>query len=161
TGKRRFDLAGATSVTAAVALLVYALVEADSAGWASARTLGLIGASVALFALCSGIEMRSRAPVMPLSIFRIRAVTGSNAASFLLGAALFGMIFILTLYMQQVLGYSPLETGLAWLAMSLTALASSMVGAALVTRIGPRLPLAVGLVVAAGGLLLLSRVPAG
>jgi len=157
---RRFDLAGALSVTAAVAVLVYALVEAESAGWASAQTLGLIGVSVALFAIFSAVELRSRAPVMPFSIFRIRAVTGSNVASLALGGALFGMIFILTLYMQQVLGYSPLRTGLAWLGMSLTALVSSMVGASLVTRIGPRIPLAAGLVVVAGGLLLLAQVPA-
>ena len=157
---RRFDLAGALSVTAAVAVLVYALVEAESAGWASAQTLGLIGVSVALFAIFSAVELRSRAPVMPFSIFRIRAVTGSNVASLALGGALFGMIFILTLYMQQVLAYSPLETGVAWLAMSLTALVSSMVASVMVTRIGPRIPLAAGLVVVAGGLLLLAQVPA-
>lgn len=160
-GHRRFDIAGALSVTGGVALLVYALVEAGSAGWASAQTLGLIGASAALFALFVVIEVRSRAPIMPFSIFRIRAVTGSNVAGFALGGAVFGMIFILTLYMQQVLAYSPLETGLAWLAMSLTAFISSIVSSVLVTRIGPRIPLAVGLVVAAAGLLLLSRIPAG
>ena len=159
-GHRRFDLAGALSVTAGIALLVYALVEADSAGWASAQTLGLIGASAALLALFVTIELRSRAPIMPFSIFRIRAVTGSNVASLALGGAVFGMIFILTLYMQQVLAYSPIETGLAWLAMSLTALASSIVASGLVTRVGTRLPLAVGLVVAGAGLLLLAQIPA-
>ena len=82
-------------------------------------------ASAALLALFVAIELRSRAPIMPFSIFRIRAVTGSNVASLALGGAVFGMIFILTLYMQQVLAYSPIETGLAWLAMSLTALACS------------------------------------
>jgi EmrB/QacA subfamily drug resistance transporter len=160
TGHRRFDLAGAVSVTAAVALLVYALVEAESAGWASGQTLGLIGASAALFALFSAIELRSRAPIMPFSIFRIRAVTGSNVAGFALGGAVFGMIFILTLYMQQVLSYSPLRTGVAWLAMSLTALISSVVASVLVTRVGTRVPLAAGLVVAAVGLLLLAQIPA-
>jgi EmrB/QacA subfamily drug resistance transporter len=159
-GHRRFDVAGAVSVTAAVGLLVYALVEAESAGWASGQTLGLIGASAALFALFSVVELRSRAPIMPFSIFRIRAVTGSNVAGFALGGAVFGMIFILTLYMQQVLSYSPLETGVAWLAMSLTALISSVVSSVLVTRVGTRIPLAVGLVVAAVGLLLLARIPA-
>ncbi len=159
-GHRRFDLAGALSVTAGIALLVYALVEADSAGWASAQTLGLLGASAALLALFAAVELRSRAPIMPFSIFRLRAVTGSNVASLALGGAVFGMIFILTLYMQQVLAYSPIETGLAWLAMSLTALASSVVASVLVTRVGPRLPLSVGLVVAGAGLLLLARIPA-
>ena len=157
---RRFDLAGALSVTAGIALLVYALVEAESAGWASAQTLGLIGASAALLAAFVLVERRSRAPIMPFGIFRIRAVTGSNVAGLALGGAVFGMIFILTLYMQQVLAYSPLETGLAWLAMSLTALVSSMVASVLVTRIGPRVPLAGGLVVAGAGLLLLAQVPA-
>jgi EmrB/QacA subfamily drug resistance transporter len=159
-GHRRFDLAGAVSVTGAVALLVYALVEAESAGWASGQTLGLIGASAALFAVFAAVETRSRAPIMPFSIFRIRAVTGSNVAGLALGGAVFGMIFILTLYMQQVLAYSPLETGVAWLAMSLTALVSSMVSSVMVTRIGTRIPLAAGLVVAGVGLLLLSRIPA-
>ena len=147
-------------MTAGLAVLVYALVEADSAGWVSAQTLGLLGASAALLALFAAIEMRSRAPILPFSIFRIRAVTGSNVASLALGGAVFGMIFILTLYMQQVLAYSPLETGLAWLAMSLTALVSSMAAAVLVTRVGTRVPLAAGLAVAGAGLLLLARIPA-
>jgi EmrB/QacA subfamily drug resistance transporter len=158
-GHRRFDVAGGLSVTAAVGLLVYALVEAHSAGWASAQTLGLIGAAAALFALFVAVELRSRAPIMPFSIFRIRAVTGSNVAGLALGGAVFGMIFILTLYMQQVLSYSPLETGVAWLGMSLTAFVSSIAASILVTRLGPRLPLAVGLVVAAVGLILLARIP--
>ena len=158
-GHRRFDLAGALSVTAGIALLVYALVEADSAGWASAQTLGLVGASAALLALFAAIELRSSAPILPFSIFRIRAVTGSNVASLALGGAVFGMIFILTLYMQQVLAYSPIETGLAWLAMSLTALASSMAASVLVTRIGTKVPLTVGLVLAGAGLLLVARIP--
>jgi EmrB/QacA subfamily drug resistance transporter len=157
---RRFDLAGALTVTGGLAVLVYALVEADSAGWASAQTLGLLGASAALLALFAAVELRSRAPILPFSIFRIRAVTGSNVASVALGGAVFGMIFILTLYMQQVLAYSPLETGLAWLAMSLTALVSSMAASVLVTRVGTRAPLAVGLAVAGAGLLLLARIPA-
>jgi EmrB/QacA subfamily drug resistance transporter len=158
-GHRRFDVAGALSVTAAVGLLVYALVEAHSAGWASGQTLGLIGASAALFALFVAVELRSRAPIMPFSIFRIRAVTGSNVAGLALGGAVFGMIFILTLYMQQVLSYSPLETGVAWLGMSLTALVSSVAASVLVTRLGPRIPLAGGLVVASVGLILLARIP--
>jgi EmrB/QacA subfamily drug resistance transporter len=158
--RRRFDLAGALTVTAGLALLVYALVEADSAGWASAQTVGLIAGSAALLALFAAIEVRSRAPILPFSIFRIRAVTGSNVASLALGGAVFGMIFILTLYMQQVLAYSPLETGLAWLAMSLTALVSSMAASVMVTRVGTRVPLTVGLVVAGAGLLLLARIPA-
>src|SRR5262245_43183673 len=158
--ERRFDLAGALSVTAGIAVLVYALVEANDAGWASAQTLGLIAASAALLAAFTVIERRSSAPLVPFSIFRIRAVTGSNAAGLALGAAIFGMIFILTLYMQQVLGYSPLETGLAWLAMALTALVSSIAGSVIVTRVGARVPLTAGLLVGAAGLFLLARIPA-
>jgi len=159
--KRRFDLAGALSVTSAIAVLVYALVEASDAGWASAQTLGLFATSAALLAAFAVIEHRSRAPLMPFSIFRIRAVTGSNVAGLALGAAVFGMIFLLTLYMQQVLGYSPIETGIAWLAMSLTALAASIAASVLVTRIGPKIPLVTGLAVGAAGLAILSQISAG
>jgi EmrB/QacA subfamily drug resistance transporter len=158
---RRFDLAGALSVTAAIAALVYGLVEAGDAGWGSTQTVGLFAAAAALLAVFAVVELRTRAPVLPFSIFRIRAVTGSNLAGLALGGAVFGMIFVLTLYMQQVLGYSPIETGLAWLAMSLTALLSSMVGSMLVTRIGTRTPLIVGLLVGAVGLVLLSRISTG
>jgi len=160
TGQRRFDVAGALSVTAAIGLLVYALVEAESAGWASAQTLGLLGVSAALLALFVVVELRSRAPILPFSIFRIRAVTGSNVAGLALGGAIFGMIFILTLYMQQVLAYSPLETGVAWLAMALTALVSSVAASVIVTRVGARIPLAAGLLVGALGLFWLARIPA-
>ena len=123
---RSFDIAGALSVTAGVALLVYALVEASAAGWGSFQTLGLLALSGALLAAFAAIEMRSRQPIMPFSIFRIKAVTGSNVASFALGAGAFGMFFILTLYMQQVLGYWAIETGVAFLATSLAALVASM-----------------------------------
>jgi len=159
-GRRRFDVAGALSVTAGISTLVYALVDAHSAGWASARTLGLFAASAALLAVFTVVERRSAAPLLPFSIFRIRAVTGSNVAGLALGGAVYGMIFILTLYMQQVLHYSPLTTGLAWLAMALTALVSSMAASVVVTRVGARIPLAAGLVVAAAGLFLLARIPA-
>ncbi len=159
--RRRFDLGGAACVTAGVALLVYALVEAAEAGWASLQTIGLLSGSAVLLAAFALIETRSTAPLMPLSIFRLRAVTGSNVGGLALGAALFGMIFVLTLFMQQVLAYSPLQTGLAWLAMALTALAAAMGGSALVTRVGPRLPLAAGLLIGAAGLALLSRISAG
>jgi EmrB/QacA subfamily drug resistance transporter len=157
---RRFDLAGGFSVTAGVATLVYALVGAHDAGWTSLRTLGLLVVSAALLAGFAAIERHSSAPLLPFSIFRIRAVTSSNLAGVALGGAMFGMIFILTLYMQQVLRYSALETGLAWLAMAVTVLASAMAGSVLVTRVGARLPLTTGLVVFSAGLFLLARVPA-
>ena len=159
-GHRRFDLAGGLSITASLALLVYALVEASSEGWGSATTIGRLAGSAALMALFIVIELRSRAPIMPFSIFRIRAVTGSNVAGFALGGAMFGMFFILTLYMQQVVQYSPLETGLAYLSTSLAAFIASVGGARLVTRIGPRAPMVAGLLLFALGVLLLAQIPA-
>jgi predicted MFS family arabinose efflux permease len=122
-------------------------------------TIGrLVGAAV-LMAVFVVIETRSRAPIMPFSIFRIRAVTGSNVAGFALGAAMFGMFFILTLYMQQVVQYSPLKTGLAYLAVSLAAFVASVAGSAIVTRIGPRTPMVAGLLTFAVGVLLLAQIP--
>jgi EmrB/QacA subfamily drug resistance transporter len=157
---RRFDLAGGVSITASLALLVYALVEASSEGWSSATTIGRLVGSAVLMAIFVAIELRSRAPIMPFSIFRIRAVTGSNVAGFALGGAMFGMFFILTLYMQQVVQYSPLQTGLAYLATSLAAFVASVGGSMLVTRIGPRTPMVAGLLVFALGVLLLAQIPA-
>lgn len=156
-----FDLAGALTVTSGIAVLVYSLVEANDAGWLSAQTLGLFAASAVLLGSFVVVERRSNAPLMPFSIFKIRAITGSNVAGLALGGAVFGMIFIVTLYMQQVLDYSPLQAGVAWLAMSLTALASSIGGQALVTKIGARIPMAAGLGTAAVGMVLLAQISAG
>ena len=157
---RRFDLAGAATVTAALSLLVYAVVEAGAAGWSSLQTIGLAAASALLLAAFGVIERRSAAPLVPFRIFRLPALLGSNVAGVLFGAAVYGMFFIITLYLQQVLGYSPLEAGFAWLALSVTALVTSVGGAQLVTRIGPRGPLVTGLAVAGVGIWLLSRLPA-
>ncbi len=161
TQERRFDSGGAISVTAGLALLVYAIVEANDAGWGSARTIGLLVASGVLLVSFVLIELRSTSPLVPFRIFRLRALAGSNAAGMMLGAAMFGAFFIITLYLQQVLGFSPLEAGFAWLATSLTALVSAIGSQALVTRVGTKRPLAVGLVVVATGIFLLSRISAG
>lgn len=158
---QRFDLAGAATVTAALSVLVYAVVDAGTAGWGSTQTLGLAAASTVLLAAFAVIERRSSAPLLPFRIFRLSALLGSNTAGVLFGAAVFGMFFIITLYLQQVLGYSPLRAGFAWLALSLTALLTSAGGARLVTRVGPRGPLVTGLAVFAAGVWLLSRLPAG
>ena len=161
TEARRFDLAGGASVTAGLALLVYAIVEANDAGWGSAQTIGLLAVSAALLALFVLVETRSRSPLMPFRIFRLRSLTGANAAGLMLGGAMFGTFFVITLYLQQVLGFSPLEAGVAWLATSLTALGSAIGSQALVTKLGTKGPLVAGLVVAAVGIGLLSRVTAG
>jgi predicted MFS family arabinose efflux permease len=156
---QRFDLAGATSVTAALSLLVYAVVDANAAGWGSARTVALLAVSAMLLAAFAVVERRTPAPILPLRFFRVGVVLGSNVASALFGAALFGMFFVVTLYLQRALGYSPLHAGLAWLALSVSALIASGTGARLVTRVVPRLPLATGLSIATAGLWLLSRLP--
>ncbi len=154
---RRFDLAGAASVTAALSLLVYAVVDAGTTGWASAQTIALLSVSALLLAAFAAVEQRATAPLLPLRIFRVGVLLGSNVASALFGAAVFGMFFVITLYLQRVLGYSALEAGLAWLALSVTALLASAGGARFVTRVGPRIPLVTGLSIAAVGLWLLSR----
>jgi EmrB/QacA subfamily drug resistance transporter len=155
----RFDLGGAVAVTGALSLLVYGIVDADRAGWGSAQTIGIAAASAVLLAVFAVIERRSPSPLLPFHIFRLRALLTSNVAGLVFGAAVFGMFFIITLYLQQVLGYSPLHAGLAWLALSVTALLTSVAGAQLVTRIGPLGPLAGGLSIAAVGIWLLSRLP--
>jgi EmrB/QacA subfamily drug resistance transporter len=157
--KQRFDLAGVTSVTAALSLLVYAVADANAAGWGSARTVSLLTASALLLGAFVFVEQRAAAPLLPLRLFRVGIVLGSNVASTLFGAAIFGTFFVITLYLQRVLGYSPLEAGLAWLALSVTALVASAGGAGLVTRVGPRVPLVAGLSIATIGFWLLSRLP--
>ncbi len=157
---RGFDLAGALSVTAGISALVWALVDADDAGWLSARTLGLFGASALLLAVFVLAELRSRSPLLPFRLFRLPAMLGANVGGLLLGSAAYGTFFVVTLYLQQVLGYSPLEAGLAWLALSIAAFATSVAGSQIVTRVGPRGPLTVGLAVLAVGAWLLSRAPA-
>jgi EmrB/QacA subfamily drug resistance transporter len=159
-GTRRFDLAGAATVTTALSLLVYAVVDARAAGWGSLQTIGLAVASALLLAAFTVIELRSAAPLVPLRIFRLPALLASNTAGVLFGAAVYGMFFIITLYQQQVLGYSPLRAGFAWMALSVTALVTSIGGAQLVTRVGPRGPLVSGLAIAAAGIWLLALVPA-
>jgi MFS family permease len=156
---RRFDLVGAATVTAALWLLVYALVDAGSAGWTSVQTIGLVAASALLLAAFGVIERRSAAPLMPFRIFRLPALLASNVAGVLFGATVYGMFFVITLYLQQVLGYSPMTAGFAWLALSVSALAASVGGAQLVTRIGQRWPLITGLATAGVGVTLLSRLP--
>src|SRR3954464_6248798 len=142
---RHFDTAGAVTVTAGLSLLVYAIVDATAAGWASPQTIGLLAASAALIAAFVAIERRSAAPLVPFSIFRIRTLTGANIVGLLVGASLFSMFFFLTLYMQQVLGYSPIKTGLSYLPLPLTIMVSAGAGSVLVTRIGFKPVLAAGL----------------
>jgi EmrB/QacA subfamily drug resistance transporter len=156
--ERRFDVAGALTITAALVALVYAVVEAPEAGWASGQTLGLLALSAGLIAVFAAIEARSAAPLAPLRMFRSRALVGGNLVLLALGMLAFGMPFILTQYAQQVLGWSPLEFGLGSVVMPVTAVLGSITGQALATRGGLRPVVAVSMVLTGLGCLLLTQV---
>jgi EmrB/QacA subfamily drug resistance transporter len=150
--ERHFDAAGAATVTAGLMLFVYALTRAPTVGWGSAETIGSFVGSFILLAAFIVIELRSRSPLVPLSIFRRRTLTGANVIGFILGTMIFGMFFLLSLYMQQVLGFSALKTGVGYLAVALTAVIASGAAQALVTRAGVKPVLTVGMLLLAGGL---------
>jgi EmrB/QacA subfamily drug resistance transporter len=160
TPRRGFDAAGAVSVTSALLLLVYTLNRTIDFGWGSPRTLGLLAVSAILLASFLAIEARSAAPIMPLGIFRRRNLAAANVSAVLLFGSFFPVTFMATLYMQQVLGYSALRTGLTFLPMSLSTIVTARaVGDRWIGRIGPRPILAPGLALIGFGALLLSRAP--
>src|SRR4029077_6406981 len=156
---RHFDAAGAASITGGLMLLVYPFPRASQHGWATTQTIGLLTASALLLVGFVVIEMRSPAPLLPLRIFRLRTLTASNITALLMGAAVFSQFFLLTLYMQQVLHYSALKTGVAYVALTLTIIGFSAVSQALVTRVGIRLVLPVGMALSAAGLVLYAQLP--
>jgi EmrB/QacA subfamily drug resistance transporter len=156
--RRAFDLAGAFSVTAGLSVLVFAIVKAQAYGWGSAKTLGLFGAAAALLAAFVAVERRSAAPLVPFRIFRLRTLTGANAAGILTGASLFSMFFFLSLYMQQVLGYSAIKTGVSYLPLALAIIVASGIASQLVTRVGFRPVLAAGMGLVAAGLIWFGQV---
>src|SRR5262249_15945097 len=158
-GHRRFDVAGAVTVTAGLSLLVYAVSSASSHRWASATTIGLLLGAAALIAAFVVIEARSAAPLLPLSFFRNRTVTGANLAGLLLGGVIFPMFVFLSLYMQQVLGYSAIKTGLAFLVIAAGMIVSSAAGQHLVTRAGAKVVLTGGLLGLAAPQALVIRLP--
>src|SRR5919108_384542 len=135
---RHFDFAGAGTITAGLMLLVYGMTRATQHGWGTAETIGLLAGSAALILAFFGVELRSKAPLLPLRIFRLRTLTASNVSGLLMGGAIFSQFFLLTLYMQEVLHYSAIKTGVAYIGLTLTIIAFSAVGNALVTRIGVR-----------------------
>jgi EmrB/QacA subfamily drug resistance transporter len=156
----RLDVWGAITVTASLMIAVYAIVNGNEVGWGTARTLGLLAAAVALFAVFVGIESRITSPLMPLGLFKLRNLAVSNIVGVLWAAAMFAWFFLSALYLQLVLGYSPLEVGLAFLPGNLImGVLSVGVSARLVMRFGVRAPLAAGLGLAAVGLLLFARAP--
>jgi EmrB/QacA subfamily drug resistance transporter len=158
-GHHRFDAWGAITVTSGLALLVYAISKAPDVGWGSARTILLLIASVAILAVFVAIEQRSRAPLMPFRIFRIRNVLAANIVGFLLGAVIFANFLVLTLYVQQVLGWSPLKTGITFLATAGTVVIWSGVAQALTTRYGPRPVITIGLLILAASMLWYTQLP--
>jgi EmrB/QacA subfamily drug resistance transporter len=158
---RSFDLPGATLVTGGLVVLVYAITQASDYGWGSAETIGFFAASAALLGAFLAWEARAAEPLMPFSIFRLRTLTGANIAGLILGTAVFAMFLMLTLYMQQVLGYSPLKTGVAYLAVAGTAIIWSGVAAQLVNRVGVKPVLVAGMAALTAGLVSFSQVSVG
>jgi EmrB/QacA subfamily drug resistance transporter len=156
---RHFDFAGAASITSGLMLLVYALTRATQHGWATTETIGLLALSAILVGSFFVIEFRSKAPLLPLSIFRLRTLTASNIAGLLMGGAIFAQFFLLTLYMQEVLHYSALKTGVAYIGLTLTIVLFSAIAQAAVTRFGVRYVLPLGLALSAVSLVLYARLP--
>jgi EmrB/QacA subfamily drug resistance transporter len=162
TGLKGFDVGGAVTITSSLALLVYAVSKAPDAGWSSARTIGLLIASGVLLLAFIAIERRNPAPLVPFRIFRVKTVTGANVSGALLGAVVFANFFLLTLYVQQVLGYSALKTGLTFLFTAGTVIPVAGASQALTTRYGPRPVLAVGMALITGAMLWYTQIsPSG
>src|SRR5215207_4160218 len=162
-GKRpriaRFDVVGAVLATAGMLLLVYALVEAPGEGWGSVRTIGELAAAFALLGAFVVNEKRSASPLLPLSIFRVRGLAAANLTQLIAIAGLLAMFFFLTLYMQSVLGYSPIETGAAYLPVTVGVAVAAGIASQLLARTGTRPVIVVGSLVAASGVYWLSRIP--
>jgi EmrB/QacA subfamily drug resistance transporter len=155
---RHFDVAGAVTITAGLSALVFALVDANQVGWGSTQTiLTLVGSGVLLCAFVA-VELRSRAPLVPFSIFRLRTITGANTVGLLIGASLFSMFFFISLYMQQVLGYSPIKAGLSYLPLAVSIILSAGIASSLVTKLGFKPILAAGMALIAGGLIWFSQI---
>jgi EmrB/QacA subfamily drug resistance transporter len=158
---RRFDIPGAVLVTSGLVVLVYAITQANDFGWASIETIGLFAAAAALLAAFVGWEARAEQPLMPFSIFRLQTLVGANVAGVILGTVVFAMFLMLTLYMQQVLTYSPLRTGVGYLAVAATAIVWSAVAAQLSTRIGVKPVLVAGMAALTAGLVYFTQVDVG
>jgi EmrB/QacA subfamily drug resistance transporter len=155
---RSFDVPGAVLVTAGLSLVVYSITQAGEVGWLAGRTVTTFAVAVALLGAFVAWERRHPEPLMRLGIFRIRTVAGANVAGFILGTALFSMFLMLTLYMQQVLGFSPLQAGVGYLAVAGGAIVWSAVAAQLVTRLGVKPVLAIGMTSLTAGLVYFTQI---
>jgi EmrB/QacA subfamily drug resistance transporter len=158
---KTFDLPGAGLVTGGLVTLVYAITQANSNGWGSVETIALFAASLVILAAFAAWEARNSEPLVPFSIFRLRTVVGANVAGLILGTAIFAMFLMLTLYMQQVLHYSAMKTGVAYLAVAGTAIFWSALAAQLVTRVGVKPVLVGGMTALSAGLIYFTQVSAG
>ena len=159
-GPSTFDLPGAVAVTAGLSLLVYAIVDAVNVGWGSSRTIMELAGAMILLAGFVIIELRTRQPLMPFSIFRLRTLRGADIVGLLIGMSLFSMFFFISLYLQNVLHYSPIKTGISYLPLAVGIILSAGIASQLVTRVGFKYPLIAGMLFIAGGLLWFSQVPA-
>jgi EmrB/QacA subfamily drug resistance transporter len=159
TARRRYDPLGALTVTGALVLLAYAIAQAPRVGWGAGRTIAELAVAVALLGAFLTIERRHDAPLLPLRIFRLQTLAGANAVGFLLGASFYAFIFIGTLYMQQVLGFSALQGGLAWASSGVASMLFAGISQALVTRISAKLVLAFGMAVLAVGIFWTAQAP--
>jgi EmrB/QacA subfamily drug resistance transporter len=154
-----FDIPGAVAVTGGLALLVYAVVDAVNVGWGATRTIVCLIVAVLLLIAFVAIELRRRDPLVPFSIFRLRTLRGANIVGLLIGMSLFSMFFFISLYLQDVLGYSPIQTGIAYLPLAVGIILSAGIASALVTKLGFKTPLIAGMLFIAGGLIWFSQVP--
>jgi EmrB/QacA subfamily drug resistance transporter len=162
SGPRRYDIAGAVSITAALLMFVYAISQAPQVGWAAPRTVAMLAAGAALLTLFLAIETRVEAPLLPLPLFRLSSVAGSNAVGFLLGMSWTTFVFLGTLYMQQVLGFSALAAGAAWTMASVTSFALAAAGLSqwMVARTSVKCAMAFGMTLIGGGILWAAQAPA-
>jgi EmrB/QacA subfamily drug resistance transporter len=156
---RHFDVAGATSITAGLMILVYALTRATTDGWATATTIGLLAASAVLVISFIAIELRSKAPLLPLRIFKIRSLAAANAAMLIIGAVTFSEFFLLTLYLQDILHYSAIQTGVAFSGFAVSVVVASNLAQVVVSRFGIRATLTAGIVASALSVAWLTRLP--
>ena len=156
---RSYDLAGAVTVTGGLMALVYAIVDAQQAGWGSAKTLGFFGLAVALLATFVVVELRTKAPLVRLSIFRIRSLLTANVAMLLAMSGMFAMFFFNTLYIQRILGFSPVKAGVALLPFSAGIMVSAGLASAFAPRVGVRPVAAIGFLLTAAGLALFTQLP--
>jgi EmrB/QacA subfamily drug resistance transporter len=157
--RRRYDPFGAVSITASLLVFVYAISEAPQVGWADIQTVLMLSVAAALLAVFLVIETKVEAPLLPMALLRLSSVAGSNVVGFLLGTSFFTFVFLGTLYMQQVLGFSALATGAAWMTASVTSLAFAGISQRIVTRTSPKFVMAFGMTLIGAGMLWATQAP--